>query len=461
MDWANGYPAETNYRLGFYRNLAPSHLAMICHLQGVQAPSGPLTYLELGCGAGLSTILLAAANPDSTFIGVDFSPSHIVEATSVARSADLQNATFIEASFDDDALLEKLPPSDIISLHGVYTWVAPRQRKAIHNILLQRLKPGGLFYVAYNDMVTSSYEIVLQRALRELSKAGRPESLSSAFDKIKQMKSLGAEYFKHNPAVTRILEELDSKDSSYLVHEYLTDHWSPYFFQDLARELAECKLSFLGSAAPADNRDEYLVSSELSALIKTEDDPHARQFLIDICANRRFRNDVFIRGYKSLEPQERMNILRRTTFALAKPRFEVELNVQIARGILQLRRPMFAAILDHLQESPKTLEHLQLDDNAIAEGITLLSQAALIHPATPEPVNPSAALRLNQTMFATEEGRHRYGFGAAPRIGSAIPIAATDRIHLASMVSADGSLTAPSSLQQERLQFWQHLQIGR
>jgi hypothetical protein len=283
---------------------------------------------------------------------------------------------------------------------------------------------------------------VLQRALRELSRNGTPENLKAAFDKIKQMKSLGAEYFQHNPALARLLDDTDRKDPSYLVHEYLTDHWTPYFFQDLARELADCKLSYLGSATPADNRDEFLAAPDLINLIKTESDPHVRQFLNDISSNRRFRNDIFVRGSRVLEPQERSQALRTTTFALAKPRADIELNVTIARGLLQLRRPMFGAILDHLQNAPSTLAKLNLDDDALVEAITLLSQAAIIHPAKSEPADAAPARRLNRIMFSSEQRRIRYGFAASPRIGSAIPVSPTDRIQLSKVLGIDREMNA-------------------
>jgi hypothetical protein len=37
-------------------------------------------------------------------------------------------------------------------------------------------------------------------------------------------------------------------DTRYLVHEYLHDKWTPFYFADIARELADAKLSFAGSA---------------------------------------------------------------------------------------------------------------------------------------------------------------------------------------------------------------------
>ena len=143
-----------------------------------------------------------------------------------------------------------------------------------------------------------------------------------------------------------------------------------------------------------------------------------------------------------LEPQERIAALRTTTFALAKPRAEIELNVTIARGVLQLRRPMFGAILDHLQNAPNTLADLNLDDNALVEAITLLSQAAIIHPATSEPADAAPAQRLNRIMFSTEQRRIRYGFAASPRIGSAVPISPTDRIELSKAYDSEGDRNA-------------------
>ena len=38
------------------------------------------TYCELGCGYGLTTLILAASNPQMSFVGVDFNPTHIVAA---------------------------------------------------------------------------------------------------------------------------------------------------------------------------------------------------------------------------------------------------------------------------------------------------------------------------------------------------------------------------------------------
>jgi hypothetical protein len=67
--------------LGFYLELAPTFLNFACLASSVEGPplDHPLRYCELGCGRGYDTILLAAANPESEFVGIDSvhqSPSH-------------------------------------------------------------------------------------------------------------------------------------------------------------------------------------------------------------------------------------------------------------------------------------------------------------------------------------------------------------------------------------------------
>ena len=144
-DWEQGYNTEIDYIYGFYRELAPSYIRTIGRLQGLAVPEGRLTYLELGCGQGLGPILLAAANPDDRFIGVDFAPEHILGARRLAQAAKLGNVTFEEDSFETLAEQpDRLPECDIIVLHGIYSWIGPAQREAVRSIIRRKLKTGGL-----------------------------------------------------------------------------------------------------------------------------------------------------------------------------------------------------------------------------------------------------------------------------------------------------------------------------
>src|ERR1700724_3041806 len=143
-DWAQRYQVGVPYVVGFCPELAPNHLETALLFSGYKAnlvrPGA--AYCELGCGYGLSTLALAAANPLMRFVGVDFIPGHIVAARSLAEAADLRNISFIEANFSDllTPRFGDLGEFDVIILHGTYSWVAPAIRRSIVDFAGAKLK---------------------------------------------------------------------------------------------------------------------------------------------------------------------------------------------------------------------------------------------------------------------------------------------------------------------------------
>jgi SAM-dependent methyltransferase len=151
--WAEGYVTEIGYTYGYYGELVPSRLAFACLTKGVGAPglnAEPFRLLELGCGQGLSANIIAAANPHIDYTAVDFNPAHIAGASALARDANTPNVHFREASFEEIATDETLGEFDVITLHGIYTWVSTENREHIIRIVRDKLKTGGLLYVSYN-----------------------------------------------------------------------------------------------------------------------------------------------------------------------------------------------------------------------------------------------------------------------------------------------------------------------
>ena len=85
-DWSEGYVTDVEYVRNFLPGLAPLNLALAVVLAGLRPPDvdAPFAYLDLGCGNGFTTALLAAANPHAEFWGVDFLPAHICNARATA-----------------------------------------------------------------------------------------------------------------------------------------------------------------------------------------------------------------------------------------------------------------------------------------------------------------------------------------------------------------------------------------
>ena len=152
-DWSAGYVTEVGYTHGYYRELLPSLLAFACLTRGAAAPGlgvEPIRVLELGCGQGLSANIIAAANPHIDYTAVDFNPEHIAGAQALVKEAGTPNVRFMEASFEQVADDTRLSPFDVITLHGIYTWVSAENRERIIRIARDKPKTGGLLYVSYN-----------------------------------------------------------------------------------------------------------------------------------------------------------------------------------------------------------------------------------------------------------------------------------------------------------------------
>jgi SAM-dependent methyltransferase len=218
-DWGQGYYVGTPYTVGFYSELAPNHLESALLFAAFKADlTRPGTaYCELGCGYGLTTLILAASNPHMTFVGVDFNPTHIVAATALAQSAQLTNVRFVEASFDEllTARFADLSEFDIIAMHSIYSWVAPSVRRAIVKFADAKLKTGGALFISYNAAPGWMPRAPLQRLRFECVKRSSAEPRAATADALrlaKSMKDAGAFYFKANPPVGTFIESMQGMD---------------------------------------------------------------------------------------------------------------------------------------------------------------------------------------------------------------------------------------------------------
>lgn len=424
-DWGQGYSTNIDYIYGFYPELAPTYLKTICRLQGIAEPAGPLTYLELGCGQGLGPNLLAASNPDDVFIGVDFAPDHIAGARRLARAASLSNVTFLEASFEDLAARPDLVPDcDVIVLHGIYSWVGPVQRQAIQSIVRQKLKSGGLLYVSYNCAAGWAPVGNFQRLFRDLaqSRGGGFAQTGATLERFKALRDADFGFFTANPALSQQLDAVLRHNPNYVDHEYMNAHWTTLHFQDVARDMRSCKLTFVGTCNPAENLTELSLPPAVAALVREEPDPDMRESLKDLHCNRRFRKDIYVKGAVRLSVEERGDVLRKTSLALARPRELIEPDVTLPRGKLTMGKPAYAQTFDRLERGPNVLGDVGPDASDMRDVITILLQAKAVHPAMSDVADPTATRRLNAVLMGTPSSVKRYGFVASPVLGSGVGI---------------------------------------
>lgn len=103
------------------------------------------TVLDLGCGAGLDSLLAAAkTGPLGKVIGVDFSRSMLDRARLGASEAGFSNIEFREA--DAERLPIEGASVDVAMVNGIFN-LNP-MRDAIFRELARVVRPGGVVYAA-------------------------------------------------------------------------------------------------------------------------------------------------------------------------------------------------------------------------------------------------------------------------------------------------------------------------
>jgi SAM-dependent methyltransferase len=362
--WTSGYISEVSYTAGFYRELTPAilELAALAKSITVRPATSPFAMCELGCGRGLTTNVLAAANPHGRFHATDFNPAHIAEARALATAGGLNNVSFSDASFAEFLDDPTLPQFDIIALHGILSWISEANRRVIVAFIAKHLKPGGLAYVSYNCMPGWASSAPLRRLMAEygaLGSGGPIGRLEKSIEVISRLKQANARYFQANPGVGERLEKLKSQNRNYLVHEYLNEHWIPFYHKDVVTEMSEAKLTFLASANLLDHVDVLNLTEVQRNVLSEIEDTTLRETTRDYMVNQQFRRDIFIKGavpYSLLSIRERWQEIR---FALSANRSDVPTKVSGGLGDADLQPAVYGPFLDALASGPRTLRSLQ------------------------------------------------------------------------------------------------------
>jgi SAM-dependent methyltransferase len=361
--WGSGYVTDIEYSDGFYAEQVPARMALATTLAGFETPAleGHFTYCELGCGRGHTSLVLAAVNPDAEVHAIDFNPAHIAHARSQARLAGLSNITFHECSFEEltGPRGGTLPMFDVVTMHGVWTWIAPGLQSAILAFLNARLNPGGLVYVSYNALPAWFQGMPLQRLLKEFASATPERSDLAAGRAVEHVERLAKanvipEQFRH---AAKRFKDAD-KMLPYLAHEYLNEYWQPAYFADVARDLAGAKLNFAASSELLKNFYNLVLTEQQRALIMEVPSPEVRETLKDFCTDNWFRQDIFLRGARRMSEQRRAQLLGSQTLTLMRPAPEA---FEISKPDGTRWRPdaaVYNPVLKALKERPYTVAEL-------------------------------------------------------------------------------------------------------
>lgn len=371
-DWTGGYVGDIEYINGCYPEQAPARLDLICLLCGVEPPrplgaSSEFDYCEIGCGNGTTLAALAAANPDCRFIGIDFLPAHIARAEDARLRAGQDNLSFVEA--DILVLAEesgrRFPQFDYITLHGVFSWVSPEVQAGIVRFLSRYLKPGGAAYVSYNALPGWTPILPMQRLLFEYASGLQGDSVERVRQSIDFLRRAteGQSRILPKDAMetlfsTDVVNLLPEDRLTYLAHEFLNASWRPLYHRDVAQQMAEAKLTFVGTAAPIENIGGIGLSDAQREVVDALPDGPFRETLKDYFNNRMFRRDIFVRGRRRFDAETRETRLREVMLAPSASRPKDDLKFDVLSSSLTLPLASYDPIFDALSSHPRAAGEL-------------------------------------------------------------------------------------------------------
>jgi len=362
---SSGYVTDVAYIPGFYPHLAPTAMRYVAMLNGVAPPpaTGGFRYLELGCGLGRSLTTLAAANPDGEFIGIDVNPEHTREVAHDIESGGLTNARIITSDFAH--LPDDVGTVDFIALHGVWSWVAPAVRDDILRIASDRLAPGGLLLVSYNAMPGWAHLQPIRGILRQyaaLRKGDSAQRVRDAVAYLDYMRQHKARYFEDNPGAANYVDTIRGQDARYLAHEYLNDHWTSFYFADVAGQFAGAGLSFTGSLPVHTNFWDLCVAPGFQDLFRTTTDRLVTEAHKDFCANTMFRWDLYSKQPRFLpDITARLRESDDLWYCVARPGITLPISVNLGIVTSTVQGPLYEALLAMLSGAGMRLSQIVAD----------------------------------------------------------------------------------------------------
>lgn len=455
--WSDGYVTDINYTPGFYREQLPGHLEYVALMQGQRPPNltGGFTWCELGCGLGVTAVIAAATHPQGRFWALDFNPGHVAYGADLAAAAGIDNVTFQERSFAEAVDSDDYPGFDIITLHGIYSWINIETRQDIQRFIRKHLKPGGLVFVSYNTHPGWARLGPLQHWMATFAETVPGNSVAktrAGIEFLNRMREAGALYFPANAGADKHLEGLAQRPPAYLAHEYLNASWHPLYVTEVMAEMDQAKLVYCGSASIIENIDGYCLNQAAQDQVRGLSSRPLQELYRDFFANRNFRRDVYLRGAIPMSSGERRARLDQMRIGLAVVPDQVTYTTKCAIGEIGFDSPHCRAVVAALANGPRSVGDLRgegvlagLSDNAL-----LAALHALIISNTLIPVgsasNPGAArdpaARLNREILARSRGGDNLPALASPRLGTGIPLPASDLMLLDNDWSQDNDTLA-------------------
>lgn len=438
------YDNDVVYTHGYCDELNPLRARLPLLLAGYDYPV-IRNACELGFGFGVSANIHAAGSPVQWY-GVDADPRHCAFAQQLADDAQT-HARLLSDRFAGFCRRDDLPDFEFIGLHGVWSWISDEDRATIASFIARKLKPGGVLYISYNtqpgwaammpvrELMHGHFMASRQRLAggSEPDEQHTTERIKAAVAFAQDVMAAGPGYAQVNPSVVERVGRLSEENPRYLSHEYFARNWYPTSFLQVAQALEPAGVSYLASADYRDHVDSINLLPAQRELLAGIDDLTLRETARDLCMNRSFRRDYWVKQPRALDAGERLAALRAHRVMLSVPASAVSLKIRGALGETALPeavyRPVLQAMADGrvttLGEVERDVSKVGLALEQVIEAMTLLIGAGPVLNAQEEQhiqLAQGSARRLNAVVCERAFDSNALQFLASPVSGSGVAV---------------------------------------
>jgi methyltransferase-like protein/2-polyprenyl-3-methyl-5-hydroxy-6-metoxy-1,4-benzoquinol methylase len=289
---------------------APEQMAVMARLFKLEPP--PLAtarVLELGCSAGGNIIPLATRYPGVHAVGIDLSSVEIEQGKAQLEKLGITNCELrcldiVKAASEITGLY------DYIVCHGVFSWVPEPVRKAIMQVIRDKLAPNGVAYVSYNVYPGWKFREVIREMM--MFHAG---GLQDPAQRVGQAKAI-LDYIKNNTSEAstygKMLRDeaaiVSRAEDYYLLHDHLEINNTPMYFRDFVQLAGEHRLAYLGEAYLADMAPQRMGDEVFQTLSRlSAGNILATEQYMDFFTNRTFRQTLLVHQDQSLKVERGLN----------------------------------------------------------------------------------------------------------------------------------------------------------
>ncbi len=294
-----------------YSQSHPDRMATLATLMGLEpAPLERCRVLELGCASGGNILPAAYALPESSWVGIDYSPRQIEAGRAAVAYLGLENVTLECMNILD--VTPEFGEFDYIIAHGVYAWVPADVRDNLLSLCKKNLAPNGVAYVSYNTYPGWYTLRILRDAMiyhtqdcpdvQERAKRAR-SLLGFLTDAVDSSTPYGQFLKGYASFLEGEMRQSMGRGESVLLHDTLEEVNDPIYFHQFVEHANEHGL-------------QYLVEAELNKVFPHEFPPDVQKMLgqlahdivemeqyMDFLRNRLFRQTLLV--HEELEPSRR------------------------------------------------------------------------------------------------------------------------------------------------------------